>query len=252
METISSQAQFDRQASLYATSAVHRHGASLPVLVEYADVQPGEKALDVATGTGNTAIALSVAGAEVTGLDVSPKMLQMAQGRAEEEGQTIRFVEGSAEAIPFEDATFDLVTARHAPHHFRDVAKFLAEVVRVLKPGGRFVMSDGISPTEESKPWFDRWQTLRDRSHWTNRTVDEWRVLAQEAGLTWTRDTLVPYRLEFPWWTNQSGSTPEAVEALIAHANEATLSIREAVGLEMNERTPVAFHEPMLVVRMEK
>lgn len=253
METVSSQAQFDRQAALYATSAVHRHGASLPVLVDYAAVRPGEKALDVATGTGNTAIALSVAGAEVTGLDVSPQMLKMAQGRAEEEDQTVRFVEGSAEAIPFEDATFDLVTARHAPHHFRDVSKFLAEVVRVLKPGGRFVMSDGISPTEEAKPWFDRWQTLRDRSHWTNRTVGEWRALAAEAGLTWTQNTLVPYRLEFPWWTNQSGCTPETIEELVTHAKEATPSIREAVGLEMDEMDyPIAFHEPMLVARMEK
>ncbi len=253
MENISSQAQFDRQAALYATSAVHRHGASLPVLIEYAAVRPGEVALDVATGTGNTAIALSAAGAEVTGLDVSPKMLKMAEGRAAEEGQTIRFVEGSAESIPFEDATFDLVTARHAPHHFRDVAKFLAEVVRVLKPGGRFVMSDGISPTEESKPWFDRWQTLRDRSHWTNRTVEEWRGLAAEAGFTWTQDTIVPYRLEFPWWTNQSGCAPETIDELIDHAREASPSIREAVGLEMDENaTPIAFHEPMLVVRMEK
>lgn len=60
-----SREQFDRQASLYATSAVHRHGASLPVLVAYAEVRPNERALDVATGTGNTAFALAEAGADV-------------------------------------------------------------------------------------------------------------------------------------------------------------------------------------------
>jgi len=253
METISSQTQFDRQAALYATSAVHRHGASLPVLVEYAAVQPGERALDVATGTGNTALAIAEKGAVVTGLDVSPGMLEKARDRATEEGTAANFVEGNAEAIPFENATFDLVTVRHAPHHFRQVELFLAEVVRVLKPGGRFVMSDGVSPNAESKAWFDRWQTLRDRSHWTNRTVEEWRDLASNAGLSWVQDTLVPYRLEFDWWTKQSGCTPETIEELRWHAVSASPSVREAVGLEMDaDDQPIAFHEPMLVVRLNR
>lgn len=244
--------QFDRQAALYASSAVHRHGASLPVLVEYADVRPGERALDVATGTGNTALALAEAGADVVGVDVSPAMLAQARARTDEEGVAVEFREGAAESLPFEDGAFDLVTARHAPHHFRDVSRFLAEVHRVLRPGGRFVMADGVSPTAESKAWFDRWQTLRDPSHWTNRTPDEWRALAAEAGFRWVRDTLVPYRLEFDWWTRQSGASPEAVAELERHAREASPAIREAVGLEFEGEAPRAFHEPMLVVRIER
>lgn len=250
--SLSSQAQFDRQAALYASSAVHRFGASLPVLVEFAAVRPGERALDVATGTGNTALALAEAGADATGVDVSPGMLGQARRRAEEEGRAVRFVEGAAESLPFEDASFDLVTARHAPHHFRDVPRFLAEVRRVLRPGGRFVMADGVSPTAESQAWFDRWQRLRDPSHGTNRTVAQWRARLSEAGFAWTRDALVPYRLEFGWWTRQSGASPEAVAELERHAQAAAPSIREAAGLEFEGETPLAFHEPMLVVRAER
>jgi ubiquinone/menaquinone biosynthesis C-methylase UbiE len=252
MEATTSQEQFDRQAAMYAASAVHRFGASLPVLVEFAAVQDGEQALDVATGTGNTAIAIAKAGANVTGLDVSAGMLAQAKARTEEEGVEVRFIEGSAESMPFEEGSFDLVTARHAPHHFRNVRAFLTEVRRVLRPGGRFVMADGVSPSAESKPWFDRWQLLRDPSHFSNRTVEEWRGLAADAGFDWKRDALVPYRLEFTWWTQQAGCSPEALEALRAHVREASPSVRQAVELEMSAtEEPIAYSEPMLVVRLE-
>lgn len=248
-----SQDQFDRQAAMYATSPVHRQGPSLPVLVDFAQPVPADRALDVATGTGNTAFAIAQAAGEAIGLDVSPGMLDQAEARATAEGRTnVRFQLGDAEQIPFEDGRFTLVTARHAPHHFHDVPRFLTEVRRVLAPGGRFVMSDGVCPTEEALDWFDRWQRLRDPSHFYSRTVAQWRALASEAGFEWVRDTIVPYRLDFTWWVRQSGAGEEAVAALKAHAQQATPSIREAVGLEMDAADePVAFHEPMLVVRLE-
>lgn len=253
MQVQSSQAQFDRQAALYASSTVHRSGPSLPVLVEYAEVSPGERVLDVATGTGNTAFAIAERGAEVTAVDVSTGMLAQARKRAEEEGRDVQFVEGSAEDLPFGEASFDVVVARHAPHHFRDVAKFLSEVHRVLRPGGRFAMADGISPNAEVHDLFNHWQRLRDPSHFDARTVDEWRRLARDAGFTWTKSTIVPYRLEFDWWTRQAGCSPETIATLVREAQAMPPAFREDIGLEMDaDGRPVAFHDPMVVVRMER
>ncbi len=259
----SSREQFDAHAEKYASSAVHRFGASLPVLLALAAPQPHEQALDVATGTGNTAFAVAELAGQVTGLDVSPGMLAQARQRAGQEGVTnVTFLEGEAEQLPFPDAHFDLVTSRHAPHHFRDLAGFLREARRVLKPGGRLVVADQITPLtreqgagaqDRMQAWVETWQQNRDPSHFRQRTAEEWRRLAAEAGFGWTADQTVPYRLEFEWWTQQAGCRPETVAKLRGHARQAGPDVREAMGLEFGPDGEVlAHHDPMLVVRLER
>ncbi len=257
--TRSSREQFDAHAEKYASSAVHRFGASLPVLLRLAGPQPHERALDVATGTGNTAFAVAEHVQHASGLDVSPAMLAQARARAEREGVTnLTFLEGAAEHLPFPDASFDLVTSRHAPHHFRDLGAFLREAHRVLKPGGRLVVADQITPLSEVRGWVEFWQQTRDPSHFSQRTPGEWRALTAEAGFAWAAEEHVPYRLEFEWWTKQSGSSPETVATLRQHARDADPQTREALGLEFGageggtDGEVLAHHEPMLVVRLER
>ncbi|WP_291426451.1 class I SAM-dependent methyltransferase [Deinococcus sp.] len=246
--------QFNAHADKYATSEVHRFGASLPALLEYAAPVSVDVALDVATGTGNTALALAPYVTEVTGVDLAAKMLAHGTARAQEEGlSNVRFVLGSAEQLPFADAAFTLVTSRHAPHHFRQVGRFLAEVFRVLQPGGRFVLADQISPDAEIKPWLDRFHVTRDPSHFTQRTVAEWRELATAAGLRWEQDTLVPYRMDFAWWTAQSGSSPEAVAQLREQVAALDPAGRAQIQAEFDEAGELIAHtDYMMVVRLEK
>ncbi|HLB20781.1 MAG TPA: methyltransferase domain-containing protein [Solirubrobacteraceae bacterium] len=110
-------------------------------VVARAQASAGDKLLDVATGSGNVAIPAALAGAEVTGLDLTPKLLDVARERAAEAGMQIAFVEGDAEELPFDDRSFDRVTScfgvMFAPRH--DVAA--GELVRVAKPGGRIVVT---------------------------------------------------------------------------------------------------------------
>ena len=253
MTTRSSKDQFDRNAEKYATSHVHKSGPSLPVLLELARPEATDQALDIATGTGHTAIAVARYVRRATGIDIAPKMLAQARRLAiKQRCVNCKFIEGSAEKLPLEDGEFTLVTSRHAPHHFHNANLFLAEVRRVLAPGGRFVMSDQVTPSPGLCDWVDCWERTRDPSHFLQRTVDQWREVIAKARMQWVEHRIVPYRLEFDWWVRQAGCSDSAKAALVEHASKAPALVREALGLEFDPAGRVtAFQEPMLVVRAE-
>jgi SAM-dependent methyltransferase len=249
----SSRDQFNKQAALYATSPVHRFGPSLLILVEMAVPEPSDLVLDVATGTGNTALTLAPKVQKVIGLDLASGMLEQARARAEAESiRNVEFLSGSAEELPFPDADFSLVVSRHAPHHFHRLDKFLREVRRVLKPGGRLVLADQISPSTQIADWVDQWERTRDPSHFRQRTVAEWRELADTTGFSWVRDQLVPYELPFDWWVKQAGCEEETVRKLQIQAESAGEVVRREMGIKFDNSGRVeSFLEPMLVARLQ-
>ena len=107
------------------------------VIVNRVGIRPGEEVLDVACGTGNATIPAALAGGTVTGLDLTPELFEAARRRAAEAVAEVRWIEGDAEALPFEGESFDVVISTFgvmfAPRH--QVAA--AEMARVLRPGGR-------------------------------------------------------------------------------------------------------------------
>jgi SAM-dependent methyltransferase len=250
----SSSEQFNKQAALYATSPVHRLGPSLAVLVEMAAPEAADVVLDVATGTGNTALTLAPQVSKVVGLDVASAMLDQARTRAEAENvRNVEFVSGSAEELPFQEEQFSLVVSRHAPHHFHHLDKFLGEVRRVLKPGGRLVVADQISPSAQVVEWVDRWEQTRDPSHFRQRTITEWRELTAAAGLSWIQDQLVVYELPFGWWVKQAGCEEKTVQQLRQLAEKTDELVRREMGIKFGPSGEVlSFGEPMLVVRLLK
>ena len=108
-------------------------------LVSRIDAKPGDRVLDVATGTAAVAIELAGAyGCEVVGLDQSPEMLAAGRQRVAAAGlaDRIRLVEGSAERLPFEDASFDALTFTYLLRYVNRPAETLLELARVVRPGG--------------------------------------------------------------------------------------------------------------------
>ncbi|MEV0826058.1 class I SAM-dependent methyltransferase [Nonomuraea rubra] len=135
----------DVQQRTWATGDYRSIGArfllAAELLCEAARLRAGEEHLDVATGTGNTALAAARRSARVTAIDLVPELLAHAARRAEAEGLTIGFRQGDAEALPVPDAAYDLVTSTFGVMFARDQEQAAAELLRVTRPGGRIALA---------------------------------------------------------------------------------------------------------------
>ena len=173
---------FSRVAVNYTRSTFHSSSERLQEVLDLARPEPEDVALDVATGTGNTAFALAPYVRRVVGLDLTREMLDEARRlAAQRDIVNVDWVIGDAEALPFQAGTFDLLVVRAAPHHFRDVDAFLAEAYRVLKPDRIAALVDCAPPLPARDVLHDV-ELRRDPSHVRSLTIDEWVARLERAG----------------------------------------------------------------------
>lgn len=238
------QAQFGANAAKYATSAVHAKGASLQRLVDLVRPHPTWAALDVATGAGHTALAFAPHVARVIASDLTPEMLVEAEKLAAARGLTnLTTAAADAEALPFADGSFDLVTCRIAPHHFPDIALFVSEVARVLKPGATFALVDNVAPDGETTPGFTKtelrdaglaynaFEKIRDPSHGRALTTAEWREIVSDSGLAIAHVEHCPKAMDFTGWCktmNVPAATVPKLEAMLDEASPALQAFLQA------------------------
>ncbi|HZU15875.1 MAG TPA: methyltransferase domain-containing protein [Candidatus Dormibacteraeota bacterium] len=197
-------ARFGRQAARYLSSPTHARGEELARMIELARPLGGERLLDVATGAGHTALAFVPWVGEVIALDLAPAMLRTAGRHLRSQGAVrVDLLAGDAEAMPLAASSLDLVTCRYAAHHFPRPERFLAEVARVLRPGGRLVVFDNMVPEDDRVDAFvNRLEGWRDPSHVRSRRPSEWRSLLERAGLELeAMDPLVRRTYDFSDWT---------------------------------------------------
>ena len=122
-------------------SAMHVIASVGPRAVEAAEVSSDDVVLDVACGSGNATIPAAKTGAKTTGLDITPELLEAGKKAAAEAGVEIEWMEGDAQDLPFDDASFDVVTSVFGCMFDPDHRRTAAELARVLKPGGRMAVA---------------------------------------------------------------------------------------------------------------
>jgi ubiquinone/menaquinone biosynthesis C-methylase UbiE len=219
------QEQFGKTAASYITSKPHAKGKSLERLVTLTAPQKAWRVLDVATGGGHAAYALAPHVARVWATDITQEMLDLVKTEAKKRGHAnLRTATAKAEALPFEDGSFDLVTCRIAPHHFDSIPGFLAEVQRVLRPGGVFALIDNVVPPGGVGDYINAFERFRDPSHLRAWTMQEWRDALDAAGLKVTHEEEIEKSMEFKPWAERHDATMRRL--LAAMLTEATPQVR--------------------------
>ncbi len=169
---------------MYAISE-HHSGSDLDTLIEFAEPVSDDVVLDVATGAGHVALALAPLVSSVVATDLATGMVDKARERGTEAGvPNLECGIADAERLPLDDEPFDLVTCRIAPHHFVDINAAIGEAARVLRPGGRYVVVDSMSPDDpELDAFLDMVERRRDPTHVRSYRRDEWMRIIERAGL---------------------------------------------------------------------
>ena len=205
--------QFGRVASKYRCSADHTDMEDLDLLLSGLALDPAHRVLDVATGGGHTAASLACGCGTVVASDLTPSMLVEARETAAERGVVnVLFAAADAEALPFRDASFDRVTCRIAPHHFPDVRTALAEMARILRPGGRIGIIDSTVPGHPDLDAFlNGVEKVRDPSHVRSYRVEEWLEFLLAAGFLLLQAASIWKTHAFPEWVARTG-LPEAAQ----------------------------------------
>jgi ubiquinone/menaquinone biosynthesis C-methylase UbiE len=206
------QQQFGKTARSYLTSKPHAQGKSLERLVELVAPQPAWRMLDIATGGGHVAYTFAPHVARVWATDITDEMLAMVRDEAAKRGHAnIRTSYAKAEALPFEDGSFDLVTCRIAPHHFDSIADFLDQVARVLVADGVFAVVDNVVPPGSVGDYVNAFERFRDPSHLRAWTMEEWRAALAAHGFAVAHEERIYKQMDFDFWAGRHDATMQAL-----------------------------------------
>jgi ubiquinone/menaquinone biosynthesis C-methylase UbiE len=192
--------QFTRQATVFSNATAITDEDALRMIVEAARPASDDRLLDVACGPGLVVCAFAPHVQEATGIDVTPAMLERARKLAADKVLVnVAWRQGDVYALPYQDASFTIVTTRFSFHHFLDPAAVLREMVRVCAAGGRIVVADDYASEDPAKAAaFNRLEKLRDPSHSRCLTLTELKGLFVAAGLPEPDATFYELRGDVP------------------------------------------------------
>jgi SAM-dependent methyltransferase len=240
--------QFTKQAEPFAAMPAHSDADVVRLIREAARLGPRGRVLDVACGPGLVALALAGCAGHVTGLDLTPAMLDKARELPRQRGlDNLSWDLGRADALPYPDGSFDAVLTRFSFHHLTDPGRALAEMVRVCRPGGRVVVCDVYTTTPDQAAEYDRLERLRDPSHVRALLLGELRAMMGLAGLAEVAEAFARLPMGLEQLLAASFPVPGGAEE-IRRAFAADLG-RDLLGLRVREEArQIGFSFPVVVL----
>ncbi|GAA4778074.1 class I SAM-dependent methyltransferase [Stakelama sediminis] len=226
--------QFGAGATDYVTSTAHAQGADLQRIAAVAAIHRPRHALDLGCGGGHVAYAMAPHAEEVTATDLSPEMLAVVETEAARRGlSNIRTICAPAEALPFADASFDMVACRFSAHHWHDVPAGLNEARRVLRPGGQAIFADVIAPPPAAADThLQAVELLRDPSHVRDYSEAEWSAMLERAGFVTGAVGKGRLRMEFRDWTARMRTSEDRAAAIRILQNLASSDVSSHFAIE--------------------
>ncbi len=241
--------QFAAVAANYASHPVMASGPELRRMVELGVQSGAERVLDLGCGAGHTALAFAPRVAEVVAVGLAGAMLAEGRRLARERGiGDVDFRVGDVERLALPDASFDVVTSRFSAHHYAAPEKALAEAVRVLRPGGTFLLVDSVAPEAHvCDSYLNAIEVLRDPSHVRDHRVSEWEAMFSAAGLTPVLHQRWGLELDFDSWVERIGTPDSEIAALRRMFDRAPAEVREA--LVIGSPGPYDFSMPLALLQ---
>ena len=242
--------QFGAVADNYRTSSVHAAGEDLIQLVAHAELTGREAVLDAGSGAGHTAFALAPHAAQVVSVDLAESMLAQGRRGAQERGlHNVEFRQADVESLPFADGAFDVIVSRYSAHHWPHPQTALAEFRRLLRPGGRLLISDIVSYDDfTTDTHLQTLELLRDRSHVRDHTIGAWVDLFRAAGFAASAPFTWSLRLDFASWVQRIATPADDVAMIRRLLDHAPAEVRARLQVEADH----SFTLPGAIIKAQR
>ena len=241
--------QFTQQAVPFSQLHGNDEAEVYRLLISTAGITSSDDVLDVACGPGLVACEVAKVARSVTGVDLTPAMIQQATHRQEALGLTnLNWVVGDAYPLPFADHSFSHVVTRYSFHHFSKPAAAFAEMLRVCRPGGRVTVCDVFTTSVEQSRLYDQMEIYRDPSHTHALLLTELEELF--GTLPDVRRTFYQYPVKVDLLLSRS--FPEAGGADAFRKMVAADIGVNRIGIDANDVDGLAFAFPVVVLSGQK